>query len=108
MDKTKQLTESSLQASWISIPNKLFPNYNGKITINAKEVNLLLFVNDERKYKISFDAAADWDEDYLCFKAEPRFYVLSANEMEMVFGEFKNPGKKDHQEKWQLKFEKVV
>ena len=108
MDKTKTLTDNSLTGSWKSIPNKLFPNYNGKITINSKEVTLLLFVNDERKYKISFDSAASWVEDHLCFTKESRFYILSANELELVFGEFKNPGKKDTQPKWQLKFEREV
>ncbi len=108
MDKNKTLTNQSIHGTWKSLPTKLFPNYNGKVTINAKEATLLLFVNDERKYKISFDASAEWNEDYLCFKADSKFYIKSANETEMVFGEFKVPGRTDKGMKWEMKFERIV
>ncbi len=108
MDKLKALTNENCQGSWKSMPTKLFPNYNGKVTLTTKEVTLLLFVNDERKYKLSFDATADWDGDYLCFKADSKFYIKSANQIEMVFGEFKVPGQTGKGSKWEMKFERNV
>ncbi len=108
MDKFKTITNQTYQGTWKSLPTKLFPNYNGKVSINTKEVTLLLFVNDQRKYKISFDATTEWNAEYLCFKGDANFYVKSANETELVFGEFKVANNPDKGFKWEMKFERIV
>ena len=108
MDENKLKTNKFIYGSWKSIPSKVYNNYNGTINIDEKKLAIILFVNDERKYKLSIDSSTWWVEDYLCFTDDPRFYVLSANETEMVFGEFKNLGNIDGNIKWQLKFERII
>lgn len=62
------------------------------IAIDEKQVIIKWVIAGMQKDTKAFSSNAHWFDDYLNFIEGQVYYVMSANENKMIFGEFEFPG----------------
>jgi len=79
-----------------------------EITINIaeREVTIIQKSNNEEVGNITFENDTWWVGDYLCFTSNQQFYITSANENKMHFGELETPALINGKVKWAKNFQR--
>ena len=102
----KVLTVNSMVGNWIGADD----NYEIKISISseAAKVDITSKEGGETETNVLATSNSWWVEQFFNFiDCNQRFYILYANETEMLFGECKTPTCFDGQNIWQIKFGRV-